>query len=99
MLYCSLPSLSLSCTYLLPLIRYAPIGIMFLVAGKIVEMEEVGKLFASLGKYIACCIVGHAIHGLLVLPAIYFVFTRKNPYTFLWGIFTALATAFGTSSR
>ncbi|XP_044058550.1 neutral amino acid transporter B(0) isoform X1 [Siniperca chuatsi] len=77
---------------------YAPLGIMFLVAGKIVEMEDVGKLFASLGKYIACCIIGHAIHGLLVLPAIYFVITRKNPYTFLWGIFTALATAFGTSS-
>lgn len=77
---------------------YAPIGIMFLVAGKIVEMEDVGNLFASLGKYIACCIVGHAIHGILVLPAIYFVITRKNPYTFLWGIFTALATAFGTSS-
>ncbi|TNN62735.1 Neutral amino acid transporter B(0) [Liparis tanakae] len=77
---------------------YAPIGIMFLVAGKIVEMEEVGKLFASLGKYIACCVIGHAIHGLLVLPAIYFIVTRKNPYTFLWGIFTALATAFGTSS-
>ncbi|TWW77209.1 neutral amino acid transporter B(0)-like [Takifugu flavidus] len=77
---------------------YAPLGIMFLVAGKIVEMENVGALFASLGKYIACCIIGHAIHGLLVLPAIYFVITRKNPYTFLWGIFTALATAFGTSS-
>ncbi|XP_072319595.1 neutral amino acid transporter B(0) [Eucyclogobius newberryi] len=77
---------------------YAPIGIMFLVAGKIVEMENVGELFASLGKYIACCMVGHAIHGGLVLPAIYFVITRKNPYTFLWGIFTALATAFGTSS-
>ncbi|KAG7480320.1 neutral amino acid transporter B(0) [Solea senegalensis] len=77
---------------------YAPIGIMFLVAGKIVEMENVGMLFASLGKYIACCIIGHAIHGLLIMPAIYFVFTRKNPYTFLWGIFTALATAFGTSS-
>lgn len=77
---------------------YAPLGIMFLVAGKIVEMDEVGKLFASLGKYIACCIIGHAIHGFLVLPAIYFIITRKNPYTFLWGIFTALATAFGTSS-
>uniref|UniRef100_A0A3B5M5X6 Amino acid transporter n=1 Tax=Xiphophorus couchianus TaxID=32473 RepID=A0A3B5M5X6_9TELE len=77
---------------------YAPVGIMFLVAGKIVEMDDVGKLFASLGKYIACCMIGHAIHGLLVLPLIYFIFTRKNPYTFLWGIFTALATAFGTSS-
>ncbi|CAM4551106.1 unnamed protein product [Leuciscus chuanchicus] len=77
---------------------YAPLGIMFLVAAKIVEMEDVGLLFASLGKYIACCVVGHAIHGLLVLPLIYFVFTRKNPYTFLLGLVTALATAFGTSS-
>ncbi|KAM6933270.1 neutral amino acid transporter B(0) [Xenentodon cancila] len=77
---------------------YAPLGIMFLVAGKIVEMEDVGALFASLGKYIVCCILGHAIHGFLVLPGIYFIFTRKNPYKFLWGIFTALATAFGTSS-
>ncbi|KAL8219812.1 UNVERIFIED_CONTAM: Neutral amino acid transporter B(0) [Gekko kuhli] len=77
---------------------YAPLGIMFLVAGKIVEMEDVVALFTSLGKYIMCCFVGHAIHGLLVLPAIYFAFTRRNPYRFLWGIFTALATAFGTSS-
>uniref|UniRef100_A0A672INR2 Amino acid transporter n=1 Tax=Salarias fasciatus TaxID=181472 RepID=A0A672INR2_SALFA len=77
---------------------YAPLGIMFLVAGKIVEMDNVAALFASLGKYIACCMIGHAIHGFLVLPGIYFIFTRKNPYTFLWGIFTALATAFGTSS-
>lgn len=77
---------------------YAPLGIMFLVAAKIVEMEDVGLLFASLGKYIACCVVGHAVHGLLVLPLIYFVFTRKNPYTFLLGLVTALATAFGTSS-
>ena len=72
---------------------------MFLVAGKIVEMEDVGLLFASLGKYILCCLLGHTIHGLLTLPLIYFLFTRKNPYRFLWGIMTPLATAFGTSSR
>ncbi|KAM3911629.1 neutral amino acid transporter B(0) isoform 2-T2 [Leptodactylus fuscus] len=77
---------------------YAPLGIMFLVAGKIVEMEDVVQLFTSLGKYICCCLVGHAIHGLIVLPLIYFAFTRKNPYRFLWGIVSALATAFGTSS-
>lgn len=74
-------------------------GILFLVASKIMEMEDVGMLFASLSKYILCCLLGHAIHGLLVLPLIYFVFTRKNPYRFLWGIATALATAFGTASR
>ncbi|XP_016054854.1 PREDICTED: neutral amino acid transporter B(0)-like [Miniopterus natalensis] len=78
---------------------YAPVGILFLVASKIVEMEDVGMLFSSLGKYVLCCVLGHLIHGLLVLPLIYFVFTRKNPYRFLWGITAALATAFGTSSR
>ncbi|XP_029106980.1 neutral amino acid transporter B(0)-like [Scleropages formosus] len=77
---------------------YAPLGIMFLVAAKIVEMEDVATLFASLGKYIACCVIGHVVHGMLVLPLIYFVITHKNPYTFLWGICAALATAFGTSS-
>lgn len=77
---------------------YAPVGILFLVAGKIVEMEDIRELFIRLGKYILCCLLGHAIHGLLVLPLIYFLFTRKNPYRFLWGIMTPLATAFGTSS-
>ncbi|XP_043853584.1 neutral amino acid transporter B(0) [Dromiciops gliroides] len=77
---------------------YAPVGIMFLIAGKIVEMENASQLFASLGKYVCCCILGHILHGLLVLPLIYFVITRKNPYRFLWGIVPALATAFGTSS-
>ncbi|KAL2095570.1 hypothetical protein ACEWY4_007718 [Coilia grayii] len=77
---------------------YAPLGIMFLVAEKIVQMEDVGALFTSLGKYIACCMLGHFIHGFLVLPLIYFAITRKNPYHFLLGLITALATAFGTSS-
>nr|XP_036850867.1 neutral amino acid transporter B(0)-like [Manis javanica] len=77
---------------------YAPVGILFLVAGMIVEIQDVGLLFTILGKYILCCLLGHALHGLLVLPLIYFVFTRKNPYHFLWGIRTALATAFRTAS-
>ncbi|XP_027287147.1 neutral amino acid transporter B(0) isoform X3 [Cricetulus griseus] len=77
---------------------YAPVGILFLVASKIVEMEDIRQLFIRLGKYVLCCLLGHAIHGLLVLPLIYFVFTRQNPYRFLWGIMTPLATAFGTSS-
>lgn len=77
---------------------YAPVGILFLVASKIAEREDVGELFTSVGKYILCCLLGHAIHGLLVLPLIYFLFTRKNPYRFLWGITTPLVTAFGTAS-
>ncbi|KAG8443934.1 hypothetical protein GDO86_009215 [Hymenochirus boettgeri] len=77
---------------------YVPIGIMFLVGSKIVEMENVVLLVTSLGKYILTSILGHIIHGGLVLPLIYFVFTRKNPYIFLAGLITPFATAFATCS-
>ncbi|XP_078086542.1 neutral amino acid transporter A [Mustelus asterias] len=77
---------------------YAPIGILFLVASKIVEMENVVSLFASLGKYVLASILGHFIHGGIILPLIYLAFTRKNPYKFLLGIVTPLTTAFGTCS-
>ncbi|XP_051868149.1 neutral amino acid transporter A isoform X3 [Pristis pectinata] len=77
---------------------YAPIGILFLVASKIVEMDNVVSLVTGLGKYIVASILGHFIHGAIILPLIYLVFTHRNPYTFLLGIATPLTTAFGTCS-
>uniref|UniRef100_A0A3B3RR09 Amino acid transporter n=1 Tax=Paramormyrops kingsleyae TaxID=1676925 RepID=A0A3B3RR09_9TELE len=77
---------------------YVPFGIMFLVGSKIVEMEDVVLLVSSLGKYIFASILGHIIHGGIVLPLIYFGFTRKNPFTFLSGLITPFTTAFATCS-
>uniref|UniRef100_H3B1Q1 Amino acid transporter n=1 Tax=Latimeria chalumnae TaxID=7897 RepID=H3B1Q1_LATCH len=77
---------------------YVPIGIMFLVGSKIVEMEDVVLLVTSLGKYIFASILGHIIQGGIILPLIYFAFTRKNPFTFLLGLLTPFATAFATCS-
>ncbi|CAH2253784.1 neutral amino acid transporter A [Pelobates cultripes] len=77
---------------------YVPVGIMFLVGSKIVEMGDIVLLVTSLGKYILASILGHVIHGGIVLPLIYFAFTRKNPFTFLLGLITPFATAFATSS-
>uniref|UniRef100_A0A3B3ZWU3 Amino acid transporter n=1 Tax=Periophthalmus magnuspinnatus TaxID=409849 RepID=A0A3B3ZWU3_9GOBI len=77
---------------------YIPFGIMFLVGSKIVEMEDVVLLVASLGKYIFASILGHIIHGGIVLPLIYFGFTRKNPFSFLSGLITPFTTAFATCS-
>ncbi|XP_014450584.1 neutral amino acid transporter A [Alligator mississippiensis] len=77
---------------------YVPIGIMFLVGSKIVEMEDITLLVTSLGKYIFASILGHVIHGGIILPLIYFAFTRKNPYSFLLGLIMPFATAFATCS-
>uniref|UniRef100_A0A3Q3WCA6 Amino acid transporter n=1 Tax=Mola mola TaxID=94237 RepID=A0A3Q3WCA6_MOLML len=77
---------------------YIPFGIIFLVGSKIVEMEDVVLLVTSLGKYIFASILGHVIHGGIVLPLIYFGFTHKNPFSFLSGLITPFTTAFATCS-
>ncbi|KAI3356791.1 hypothetical protein L3Q82_003319 [Scortum barcoo] len=80
------------------IICYAPVGMMFLIAGKTVEMKNLAQAGGQLGMYTVSVIVGLLIHGLFVLPLLYFLVTRKNPYSIIGGLFQALITALGTSS-
>ncbi|KAJ8665253.1 hypothetical protein QAD02_006915 [Eretmocerus hayati] len=76
----------------------SPLGVLFLVASKIVEMENLSTVVQQLGMYFLTVIIGLCIHGFFVLPTIYFFFTRKNPFTYVSNMAQAMATAFGTSS-
>ncbi|TSM28191.1 Excitatory amino acid transporter 1 [Bagarius yarrelli] len=77
---------------------YAPIGILFLIAGKIVEMDDLTEMGGQLGMYTLTVIIGLLIHGIVILPTLFFVITRKNPFIFITGLLQALITALGTSS-
>jgi len=77
---------------------YAPVGIMFLIAGKIVEMDDITQMGSQLAMYTITVIVGLSIHAIVVLPTLYFLVTRKNPVVFIGGLLQALITALGTSS-
>ncbi|KAM8824918.1 solute carrier family 1 member 9 isoform 2-T4 [Synchiropus picturatus] len=77
---------------------YSPVGIASLIAGKIAAIGDLEIVARQLGLYMITVMVGLAIHGGLILPAIFFGITRKSPITFYSGIFQAWITALGTAS-
>uniref|UniRef100_H3AGN3 Amino acid transporter n=1 Tax=Latimeria chalumnae TaxID=7897 RepID=H3AGN3_LATCH len=76
---------------------YMPVGILFLIAGKIAEVDD-WEIFRKLGLYMATVLSGLAIHSLLILPLIFFIIVRKNPFRFAIGMSQALLTALMISS-
>lgn len=62
------------------------------------EEKDIGERFKSLGLYAITVIAGLIIHGFIVLPAIYTLFTRRLPFRFLANMSQAMITAFGTAS-
>ncbi|CAL8241715.1 unnamed protein product [Merluccius merluccius] len=76
---------------------YMPVGILFLIAAKIIEVED-WAIFGKMGLYMATVLTGLAIHSILILPLIYFIFVRKNPFTLMLQMAQALVTALMISS-
>ncbi|XP_003461004.1 excitatory amino acid transporter 5 isoform X1 [Cavia porcellus] len=77
---------------------YFPFGIVFLIAGKILEMDDPKAVGKKLGFYAITVVCGLVVHGLFILPLLYFFITRKNPIVFIRGVLQALLIALATSS-
>ncbi|XP_057166765.1 excitatory amino acid transporter 5 [Ursus arctos] len=77
---------------------YFPFGIVFLIAGKILEMDDPTAVRKKLGFYAVTVVCGLVVHGLFILPLLYFFITKKNPIVFIRGILQALLIALATSS-
>ncbi|XP_011869869.1 PREDICTED: excitatory amino acid transporter 1 isoform X2 [Vollenhovia emeryi] len=76
----------------------SPVGILSLVAAKITEMKSLDEIVGQLGMYFLTVLIALLIHGFLVLPGLFFLLTKKNPYVYISHMAEALVTAFGTSS-
>ncbi|XP_077309440.1 excitatory amino acid transporter 5 [Lithobates pipiens] len=77
---------------------YFPFGIVFLIAGKILEMDDPTAIGKKLGFYAITVVCGLVVHGLFILPLMYLFITKKNPIVFIRGVLQALLIALATSS-
>ncbi|CAD5226461.1 unnamed protein product [Bursaphelenchus xylophilus] len=77
---------------------FAPLGIICLIAGNILELEDLSDTAQLLLMYVITVLGGLTIHTILTMPLLYFLLTRKNPLTVCNGMIQALVTAFGTAS-
>ena len=80
---------------------FTPLGIFGLIAERIGLAgggSQVIALAAELGKYFLCVVLGLFIHGVIILPAILFLLSGRNPLEYVSHLGRALLTAFSTAS-
>lgn len=53
---------------------------------------------SQLAWFIATVTIGVFLYQLIVMQLIYFIFLRRNPYKFYWGLSQAMLTASATAS-
>ncbi len=88
-------------SFIMLLMKVAPIGIFCLVAARFGKAQADGKfleLIQTQAYYMITVLVGLAIHALVTLPLILWIFTRRNPYKFMLQMSQAILTAFSTAS-
>lgn len=79
------------------LIKCAPVGVFFLILPNLfsLDIRDIGQ---NLGVLIGATLLSSGFQLFVVLPAVFWWFTRLNPYVYLWRISPAWCTAWGTAS-
>lgn len=74
------------------------IGVCSIITGKLLSIDNLAEVLSQLAVFMVFTIFGMLIHQFVLLPAIYFLFIRKNPYKFLFNLREAWVTAFAVAS-
>lgn len=75
-----------------------PVGISSVIAGKILGVHDLALVMAQLMWFIITVAIGVFFYQIIVMQLIYFIFLRRNPFKFYYGLFHAMLTAFATAS-
>jgi Na+/H+-dicarboxylate symporter len=76
---------------------FAPVGVFCLLAWSVARIG-LGVFGDSIGVYMLTVILGLSIHALVVLPLVFWLMTRSNPFHYAYQMRAAIMMAIGTSS-
>ena len=79
--------------------RLYPIIAIFSMSQTIISLSEPLSQLVVMFMFSLTVLLGLFTHMFLVLPVIYVIFTRKNPFRLLYYVFRALLVGFITNSR
>ena len=68
------------------IIYLTPVGVCFLIAGQILETNDLEGELSKLGMYFLTVMIGLVVHGFIILPLLYFAVTRSNPLAFIFNM-------------
>jgi len=81
------------------LIYVAPVGVGSLVFGELGQhWKRLGDIIQYIGYFIAADVAGLLLHLLVVLPALFYLMTGRNPYVVLKNVVPAMIVALSCSS-
>jgi Na+/H+-dicarboxylate symporter len=79
------------------IIKLAPFGVFFLILPNLMKLD-ITAIGVNLGMLIGGTLATMSIHVLIILPTLYFAFTRRNPFAYWLKISPAWITAWGCAS-
>ena len=62
------------------LICLAPVGVLSLIIGQVLSIDDLGQIIGKLGFYFMTVLLGLFIHGFVILPLIFVIFTQRLPF-------------------
>ncbi|XP_052801565.1 excitatory amino acid transporter-like [Mya arenaria] len=80
------------------LIWTTPVGVASLIAKTIAGTSNMETVFQKLGIYFACVLSGLILWSFLLIPLMFFLVRRQNPYRFLGSIVPPIMMVFATGS-
>lgn len=74
------------------------IGVCSIICGKLLQIHDLQEVMTQLAYFILTVAAALVVHQTVVLPMVYVVVVRRNPYTFLFSLAEPWVTAFAVNS-